>query len=526
MNSRLTLAGICLLAAFGLAACGGGGGGSASGPRTPVTPGPETPGPETPASALATAVELDGRLADVDVAQSLADAIENAGKLTSEEVNGDSAMAVANAQAVLDADSAIRQAVMDADAVIDEATAAKEAAEAIEDEAEKAAVMRLLDDAIETANAVKAAAEAIIADTTISGDNADLDTLGEAVAAVEGDDEAMPNTAAAAGEAVAAAVKTAIGDAREGTGTIPDTAVRMNDSMAIGAMTWAGIVGEDNVMDINRLANNAVSQVKSMSVAGSMSADLAATGASPPTSGADSDYGDDFDAVYKGIDGTVFCAGVDCKTDADGNLTGSWYFTPDLMTELYVPAAMGSSYMVATMYARYGYWLTYNNGDATAVNTFSSSTGDTANLNLAGEGDPVADVTATYSGHAVGISEHNKASGQFTANVNLTATFGETPMLGGNINGFQGEAVNPNWDVLLEKTGLGTNGALSQTGVAHGDRGAAAGEWTANGYGPAQTPADGDNLAVDHRPTGFHGRFDANFTDGSAAGAYATRADD
>ena len=54
----------------------------------------------------------------------------------------------------------------------------------------------------------------------------------------------------------------------------------MNDASDIGAMTWAMIVGEDNVMDVRRMVNDVV---KAMSVMGSMSADLAAVGAAPPT---------------------------------------------------------------------------------------------------------------------------------------------------------------------------------------------------------------------------------------------------
>ena len=254
-----------------------------------------------------------------------------------------------------------------------------------------------------------------------------------------------------------------------------------------------------------------------------MSADLAATGASPPANDSDSADGADFDAVYNGIGGTVFCAADDCKTDADGNLTGSWYFTPTDGDELYIanPDEAGS-YVVATMYARYGYWLTYDgNGDATAVNTFASTTANMVDLNLAGEGDPVADVTAEYDGDAVGISETDGRSGGFTATVNLTATFGAAPMLGGTISDFVGDAVG-NWTVMLEDTALNESATFASPGATYG--GTAAGAWTAQGYGPAQTPAENGNPAVNHRPEGFFGRFNANFSDGSAAGAYATRA--
>ena len=111
------------------------------------------------------------------MAESLANAVKYAGMLSSQDVNGDSAMATANAEMVLTAETAINDAVTAADTAIKEANAAKLAAEDIENEAEKDAVMRLLDDAIETAMEVKTAAQAIIDGTTLSA---------QAVAEVEG----------------------------------------------------------------------------------------------------------------------------------------------------------------------------------------------------------------------------------------------------------------------------------------------------------------------------------------------------
>ena len=102
-------------------------------------------------------------------------------------------------------------------------------------------------------------------------------------------------------------------------------------------------------------------------------------------------------------------------------------------------------------------------------------------------------------------------SGRFTANVELTAEFGTAPMLGGTINGFQGSAVNSNWTVSLEKgafaAGTLADGATITTGRD--------GEWSAASFG-------NDNTA---RPGGIFGGFNAHFSDGHAAGAYATRKD-
>ena len=67
--------------------------------------------------------------------------------------------------------------------------------------------------------------------------------------------------------------------------------------------------------------------------------------------------------------------------------------------------------------------------------------------------------------------------------------------------------------------------AIADTGTAAGVAygGTAAGAWTAQGYGPVQQTDGGNGDPVKHRPEGFFGRFNANFSDGAAAGAYATR---
>ena len=79
------------------------------------------------------------------------------------------------------------------------------------------------------------------------------------MAAVEGDED-MPNTAADAGEAVADAVRTALATIAPGAigDVAPMGAVQMNDASDIGAMTWAMIVGEDNVMDVRRLVGGSI----------------------------------------------------------------------------------------------------------------------------------------------------------------------------------------------------------------------------------------------------------------------------
>ena len=153
--------------------------------------------------------------------------------------------------------------------------------------------------------------------------------------------------------------------------------------------------------------------------------------------------------TYKGIAGMVFCNGSDCMVESVDDpdtpgvdstvlrkLVGSWYFTPDLPKERWV-AGTGDDYVVATQYARYGYWLTFDaDGDAT-VNTYAASgsiltsengTANMADLDLGPDSEDSA-VTASYLGDAVGISVRTDAdgdavaSGRFDADVSLTARF-------------------------------------------------------------------------------------------------------
>ena len=230
---------------------------------------------------------------------------------------------------------------------------------------------------------------------------------------------------------------------------------------------------------------------------------------------------------YNGIPGTVICLGGDdgCSVNAAGTLVGGWYFTPNDGDALYV-AGSGGTYMVATMYSTYGYWLEYTSGAVSGVALYSTTTAavNTLDLGQAGTGDNATDVTATYRGSAVGISAHGDKSGQFTADVNLTAKFAATPTLRGSISNFRGNAVG-NWSILLNETNLSSTAGFDTNGTTAG--GGAPGVWTTQGYGPAPVDPDGDGpitTPVNQRPTGFHGRFNANFGDGTAAGAYATRA--
>ena len=132
--------------------------------------------------------------------------------------------------------------------------------------------------------------------------------------------------------------------------------------------------------------------------------------------------------------------------------------------------------------------------------------------------------SATYKGPAVGMSLHKTVdedgeiasiySGAFTAAVELTLRFSDTPAdvtLGGTIDGFQTESegmnVDSDWTVELERRTFAGTLPDARTVATGRD-----GEWSATAYG-----VDGE------RPTGIFGGFNAHFSDGHAAGAYATR---
>ncbi len=536
----LTLATVVVAMVLLLAGCGGGSGSTTTTPPEPTTPTPPPPPGPTAESVKADAADAITKAIAAYMAadQASKDAIKYAGMLTTRAVDGESAMAAANAQKVLNAEMAADTAVMDADTALKAAMAAKTAAEGLaEDDAGRAGAIAAAEEAIKQATAQKKMAMDLV---DLAEDGADgIQSLKGAVEEVEGDNPLMagyPKMPAGHGEDVAANVMTALTAAAVNpvVADAPKGAI-MHDGAAIGAMTWAMIVGEDNVMDVRKFDTNAISEVKAMSVMGSMANDLAATDVTVPADqddtkdGIQNNDGASYDAMYMGIDGTVFCGGTDCGRDADGNLTGSWYFTPDSTTDLFVPAKAGG-YMIATMYARYGAWLTYADADATSANGASRyaaighSTTNMANLDVGqeGTGDSAKDVTARYTGKAAGISVHNKTSGRFTADVNLTAKLATQATLRGSVSNFQGDAVG-NWTAILNETNLNGTDAGHTDGTTAG--GGAQGVWTAQGYGPMPVNHDGDDATplVNQRPEGFFGTFGASFGDGIAVGGYATR---
>ena len=159
-----------------------------------------------------------------------------------------------------------------------------------------------------------------------------------AVAAVTGDDEDEPMSAADRGQMVAMAIGEALGamsaDDGEGTRVMHGTtapvatvmnAVRMNDHTG---KTWAEIVGETSKKRIGTSGTD-TNEVDAASIAGMT---LEASTQMATADGEFEDNGLQVGATYKGILGTAFCQGSDCKVEEgegdDRKFTGSWYFHP------------------------------------------------------------------------------------------------------------------------------------------------------------------------------------------------------
>ncbi len=553
MSSRLKLAGICFAAAFGLAACGGGGGGTAT---TGSTPGPTPPPAKT---ALSYATDLNDSVATLTTLSAAATedgsalmmAMKYSAMIGTEASDGDSMAAAANAQKVLDAKTMLMEA-------IDDATAAKTAAEEAKADTEDADVIAALDSAIMAAETQIEAAEGVLKGDDLAG----------YVEMVTGDDADDLKTAADRGEEVAMAVAMALGPTVTGTGangaglrvthgqTAPAATVKDANKLETDdhqGMTWMEVTGASMKMRIASAADD-TNEVYVSSVADMV---LASTQTATAADGTEND-GVQYGATYKGIPGTAICVGTDCKVetvddvgtsgqpgfvDNSGNrkFAGSWYFTPTYPKAYYKKGTDGTYSLEE--YAQFGHWLVVAANGEVTVNTYAvrvalDAVGGTASTATGTWDSPtpgdanLGASSATYSGMAAGRSVHKTLdddgdvtdiqSGRFMADVKLTATFaGAGSTLGGAINNFRGvdnpDAVDSSWEVTLNAFTTSDGSVAANVPGTPGGVAEATGQdgtWSAAAYGEAGM-----------RPAGIYGGFNAHFTDGHAAGAYATRKD-
>ena len=268
-----------------------------------------------------------------------------------------------------------------------------------------------------------------------------------------------------------------------------------------------------------------------------------------------------FTGTYNGADGTYVCSVDPCTamTNDKGVVTGmggTWTFTPE---------KDATSDVVDANYLAYGFWLkrtldsdgrtTYNEVETYAMAVGHLPTGD-------GLGGVMG--TATYEGGSAGVYVKNtldnqgnittSTSGHFTADVELNASFG-----GGNVpaneqfsidgtvdkfvlNGQFGQDAN-DWAVKLGladfsgtedrarsmdgssfTVGPGTDARTGNfNGAATGDSTAAAGTWNGTFYGDSSAfdhDMDGATPGINREPVAVIGEFNANFTDGTAAGGF------
>ena len=252
--------------------------------------------------------------------------------------------------------------------------------------------------------------------------------------------------------------------------------------------------------------------------------------------------------------GTYRCddASDDCTVTVNAKgavtvMTDSWVFTPD---------AGATSDVADANYLSYGFWLkkttdedgvlTYNEVETFARAVHPETT-------TAGIGEVTG--SATYEGGSVGVYVKNvlddqanivsATSGHFSADVELTATFGGDSVaandkfsIGGKITDFVLQHGEENdWAVglgLADFSGRADGMAAGKTppgsafetefdGVATGDSTATAGTWNGMFHGVSgqiDHDDDQDTDMINTPPAAVTGEFNANFTDGTAAGGF------
>ena len=293
-----------------------------------------------------------------------------------------------------------------------------------------------------------------------------------------------------------------------------------------GVMTWEQIAGAGNL--VKKAFGTDNMDVDVLPLAGMPLSALTDSSGTTVTAMPTFTDGKAESQYYKGVKGTLYCQGT-CNVEG-GNLTGNLFFKAAGPSDdgnagsyrYYWMEPANSHYTQYQAYVRYGYWL-YETGNTTGVAVLANSPArDRGNLDT----DAALPATATYKGNALGLSvlktftagEHTgQKSAQFTADVTLNAKFGAAGArkLGGTVNNFMGNAVDPNWSVKLAEV---TNDRFdvyqaATTGSSGGTAHDKLGLWSAE-------PFSQDGIG---RPAGIMGNFNAHFSNGHAIGAFSTR---
>jgi hypothetical protein len=250
-----------------------------------------------------------------------------------------------------------------------------------------------------------------------------------------------------------------------------------------------------------------------------------------------------FPGSFNGVQGTYSCGGDTCSamSDKDGglaSLVGEWTFSPGAsdQTTIMIPGVDHD-----TDYLAFGYWVQATKKD-------DGTTGYGVGTFFDGADDFVAAITtlegsAKYAGKAAGMygrktldSQGNpvsETSGEFTADANLTAYFGQVEVAGedsiadnllntirGTISKFEDGGENLNWTLMLNA--IETDDADQFPGFTGGTttgNSAIPGDWAGSFYGNPEVSAD----TTKDYPTGVAGEFTGHFVNGHVIGAFGAK---
>jgi hypothetical protein len=219
----------------------------------------------------------------------------------------------------------------------------------------------------------------------------------------------------------------------------------------------------------------------------------------------------------------------------------NWLFTP--ASKLNRDRAMIPGVNHDADYLSFGYWVQVaDQADGSTkygIGTFSGGSMPYGGADDAGIRTAIDRLagTAKYEGPAAGMfvrktADANfvgtpSASGEFTANAELTALFGESSVaeddqysISGTVSNFKGDGLDDSWEVDLKQASFrldeaGEVGTCADdctntfNGATTGD-----GEWKGQFFGPA---GDTDDPI---KPSGVAGEFNAHFANGHVIGAF------
>ena len=267
----------------------------------------------------------------------------------------------------------------------------------------------------------------------------------------------------------------------------------------------------------------------------------------------DTDEASEVAGTYDGAMGTYRCNGTalcSVTVNDEGEITAmsdGWIFTPDTGVKVDVPDSD---------YLHYGFWL-MKTTDKDGVLTYNEVETFAGASVAASDGTQLDTVTgsASYSGDAVGVYVKNvyvastdgkqeidyATSGHFIADANLTAYFSQTlddtettpdeagqfapnllNTITGSISNFVLSGGESNeWAVNLQ--GERADGENTFSGTANG--GGAAGTFSGTYYGATPETESATDSTTRVAPGSVAGEFNANFSNGSVAGAFGADKD-